>query len=78
MTFNSKDIAAYVKSGGKIDALLKSRKRRLDTKTCSICKQNYEGFGNNAAPFRGRCCDTCNSVHVIPARIAEIYSRRSK
>ena len=36
---------------------------------CSICKEGYEGFGNNAYPFKGRCCDECNETIVIPARL---------
>jgi len=36
--------------------------------TCSICGKEYEGHGNNAHPYPGRCCDECNTKHVIPAR----------
>ena len=43
-------------------------------KTCSICQRKYRGFGNNAAPFRGRCCDACNANHVIPARLRLMYA----
>lgn len=40
---------------------------------CSICGINYRGFGNNAWPVnKGRCCDTCNTLHVIPQRIADM------
>ena len=36
---------------------------------CVLCKQFYEGFGNNAEPLaEGRCCDKCNEK-VISARI---------
>ena len=39
-------------------------------KTCSICQATYTGFGNNAWPVNsGRCCDDCNALVVIPARI---------
>ena len=38
-------------------------------KTCSICDRTYTGWGNNAAPFPGRCCDACNTEAVLPARI---------
>lgn len=38
---------------------------------CSICEAEYSGFGNNAAPFDGRCCDQCNWNVVIPARMGE-------
>lgn len=38
---------------------------------CSICKKNYEGYGNNAMPVnKGRCCDECNISIVMPTRIA--------
>jgi hypothetical protein len=38
-------------------------------KQCSICTRSYTGWGNNAAPFEGRCCDDCNARFVLPARI---------
>lgn len=45
-------------------------------KKCSICKASYVGFGNNADPVnKGRCCDTCNTLVVIPARIAMLPKR---
>ena len=40
-------------------------------KTCPLCEQTFNGFGNNPAPFdcEGKsCCDTCNGSFVIPAR----------
>lgn len=36
----------------------------------SICDENYDGFGNNAWPYKGCCCDECNEQHVVPARSA--------
>lgn len=37
---------------------------------CSICGENYKGYGNNAQPVNnGRCCDKCNAEVVIPIRI---------
>ena len=46
-------------------------------KVCSICKNKYIGFGNNAYPINnGRCCDECNSMYVIPARIYEMYKNK--
>jgi len=42
---------------------------------CCICKKEIEikkGWkeGNNAYPIKnGRCCDYCNSMKVIPARL---------
>ena len=39
---------------------------------CSICNENFEGFGNNAEPINdGRCCDDCNNL-VIMERIKEL------
>lgn len=36
---------------------------------CSICGEQYEGFGNNAQPINnGICCDMCNT-DVIYARL---------
>jgi hypothetical protein len=37
-------------------------------KTCSICQQTYTGWGHNAAPFVGRCCDCCNERAVLLVR----------
>lgn len=35
----------------------------------------YEG-GNNAEPVsRGRCCDECNMIIVVPARIEQFKER---
>ena len=39
---------------------------------CSIFNEPYEGFGNNAWPFEGRCSDEANDIYVIPARIMGI------
>ena len=46
--------------------------KKNDVHTCSITGRKYEGFGNNAYPFKGRCCDFANSYYVIPARIIGI------
>jgi hypothetical protein len=45
---------------------------------CSICQKAYTGYGNNADPVNsGRCCDDCNALVVIPARIQRsIRTRR--
>jgi DNA-directed RNA polymerase subunit RPC12/RpoP len=43
------------------------------TSICSICKDTYDGWGNNAYPVNdGRCCDKCNMKVVVPARIARL------
>lgn len=44
---------------------------------CSICGQEYYGFGNNAHPINdGRCCDICDNAVVTPRRIADVYRAR--
>tara|TARA_B000000609_G_scaffold12790_1_gene7924 strand:- start:181 stop:360 length:180 start_codon:yes stop_codon:yes gene_type:complete len=51
---------------------------------CVICKQEigvdpisgWDG-GHNAEPIaEGRCCDACNAMEVIPARIAEMFVQK--
>jgi len=38
--------------------------------SCSICHTRMDGMGNNARPVNeGRCCNYCNSMEVIPARL---------
>ena len=40
---------------------------------CSICGKTFIGWGNNPYPVtkgeNDRCCDECNGIYVIPARI---------
>ena len=39
---------------------------------CSICKEDFEGLGNNAQPVNdGICCDTCNNL-VIRRRLFDV------
>lgn len=41
-----------------------------DKQECSVCGEDYVGFGNNAYPVNeGRCCDSCNMLVVIPVRL---------
>jgi len=50
-----------------------------DCKVCSICEREYIGFGNNAWPINdGRCCDDCNSAHVIRTRIVRMFAQKEK
>lgn len=45
-------------------------------KTCVICKSRFKGYGNNAQPVKeGVCCDLCNTVRIIPARIKRIKTK---
>ncbi len=47
-----------------------------ETHICCICGETFEGYGNNPYPVvkeeNARCCDDCNSMVVIPARIANL------
>lgn len=50
---------------------INTKKWRENIPKCSICKKNYEGYGNNAMPVnKGRCCNECNISIVVPTRIA--------
>ena len=60
----------------KVGSTLTENKK--DVHTCSITGRKYEGFGNNAYPFKGRCCDFANSYYVIPARIIGITVKASR
>ena len=41
---------------------------------CCFCGVDYGRYGNNAQPlFDGRCCNTCNTELVIPARISMMF-----
>ena len=43
---------------------------------CSICNENFEGFGNNAEPINdGVCCDDCNNL-VIRRRIFDMQMNK--
>lgn len=52
--------------------------KKDEIKICVICGKPFVGWGNNPYPVadHGHCCDECNSVYVIPARIAEIYRNK--
>ena len=39
---------------------------------CSLCGEKFTGWGNNPSPLADvddRCCDDCNWIKVIPARL---------
>ena len=47
-------------------------KKNKRVSECSICGEQYEGFGNNAQPINnGLCCDACNQ-EVIYQRITQL------
>lgn len=51
----------------------------LEGHLCSICKNAYVGFGNNAEPINeGRCCDKCDERIVIPIRLLNAMKGGSK
>lgn len=42
----------------------------MNKNICSICGDEFEGYGNNAQPVNnGTCCDNCNKRVVLPIRI---------
>ena len=46
---------------------------------CVICNEHFTGYGNNAEPVKdGICCDTCNTNHVIPARMSELFEEQQR
>ena len=41
---------------------------------CVLCGDFYRGYGNYAWPLaEGPCCDDCNRLKVIPARVSEYW-----
>ena len=52
-----------------------------DVKMCCICGQVFVGFGNNPWPVSydedAVCCNDCNAMYVIPARIERMYGSDS-
>lgn len=46
---------------------------------CCICGKKFTGWGNNPWPVvkddDARCCDVCNDTEVIPARLAQMFSK---
>ena len=51
-----------------------------DTFKCCLCGCFFHGYGNNPYPlcpeddYESRCCDECDNLYVIPARIEKILS----
>lgn len=44
---------------------------------CDICGR--DGRNNNAQPvINGYCCDACNAMYVIPARIKAMIEAKKK
>ena len=50
----------------------KDNNESINTYTCCFCGKTFNGYGNNPWPlmeYPNRCCDACNAMVVIPARI---------
>lgn len=55
---------------------------------CCVCGETYTHWGNNPCPLKDkegkdfgendRCCDDCNSLYVIPARIEKMIKKEDK
>lgn len=48
---------------------------QTSAQTCCLCGDPYAGMGNNPEPLSeaGRCCDDCNALRVVPARMNNIF-----
>ena len=46
---------------------------------CCICGGDAGKYGNSPWPVSGEgvCCDACNMLVVVPARVAAAYGRRN-
>lgn len=46
---------------------------------CCICGKTFTGWGNNPYPVNeqegARCCDDCNALYVIPARLDRLSKK---
>jgi hypothetical protein len=52
---------------------MRAEEEDVDEGSC-LCGVDYGRYGNNAQPlFDGRCCNTCNTELVIPARISMMF-----
>lgn len=51
-------------------------------KKCCICGKEFVGWGNNPYPVNkdedARCCDECNGMYVIPARLEALAQHTGK
>jgi len=44
---------------------------------CVLCKENFEGYGNNADPIaKGLCCNRCN-IKVITVRLYNMREQQN-
>jgi hypothetical protein len=51
----------------------------MKSKTCCLCNAEFEGYGCNPAPLAdaGSCCNKCDNLKVVPARLVELGTPRS-
>lgn len=53
-----------------------------EVKKCCICGCEFTGWGNNPWPVvkdeDAYCCNDCDAMYVLPARIAEMYANRKE
>lgn len=48
-----------------------------NTGKCVICTKKYTKFGHNAEPVKkGRCCNRCNDMSVIPQRLIQAWKKQ--
>lgn len=49
---------------------------------CCICGEKFTGWGNDPYPVvndeDAKCCDMCNQTRVLPARMAQMFSRKGE
>ena len=49
---------------------------------CVLCGDDYRGWGNNPEPVKsfddGQCCNSCNTMYVIPARLGFITDKKAR
>ena len=48
---------------------------------CSLCGKTSTGWGHNPEPLKKneeRCCEQCNVMKVIPARLSNVFMLQSK
>lgn len=55
---------------------------RTDIFKCCFCGGLFKGFGNNPYPANktngAKCCDDCNAIYVIPARLKEMFENNKE
>ena len=61
----------HVTKAAALQTLKDVRKEKPD---CILCGRIYSGWGHNPEPVvpfeKGRCCESCNTIKVIPTRVA--------